>query len=141
MAKARTAKQRAALRKAQLASARKRKGKGKKNSSAARKRGKRNALIVAGIAGAYYGWALGYVYKVRKNQRNLNAEYADAMNEWSRRQSNYNKWKKSQARYSNAGPTQPTRPRFVPSTRGPGSPLNPRKAIGGFQRALPRGRS
>lgn len=79
MAKARTAKQRAALRKAQLASARKRRGKGKGKLAKANRSATRSrrmaavatgglALAAAGIAGAYYA-------KSRKPKSNYFGKY------------------------------------------------------------------
>jgi len=56
---ARTAKQRAALRKAQIASARKRRGKGKGKLAAAHRRSRRNAQIATGAGIALVGLAAG----------------------------------------------------------------------------------
>lgn len=74
MAKARTARQRAALRKAQLASARKRKGKPNKILKAAHARSRRvggaigrAVLIGGGIAAGYYGAKAFANYQSRKN--------------------------------------------------------------------------
>lgn len=144
---ARTAKQRAALRKAQLASARKRRGTGKKKTTGNRRRKgglspkmRRRAILLSAAAG-YVGYATTYriaANRQQKNQRNWQKEYDDAMGDWQRRAYNYGRWRGSQARYSNAGPSKP---RFVRSTRGAGMPLNPQRALPGPQLALPRGRS
>ena len=72
---ARTARQRAALRKAQLASARKRRGKGKGKLAAANrnnKRTRRNARIAVGVIGAaYVATAVGVSPRGRQNARVL----------------------------------------------------------------------
>ena len=78
---ARTAKQRAALRKAQLASARKRKGKGKLKPGRAGTRvrlkaGAKAGLIVGGLVAGYYGSMAYANYHSRKNFKAPKTDWA-----------------------------------------------------------------
>lgn len=128
---ARTAKQRAALRKAQLASARKRKGRGKLTSKSRRRR----VVGVAIVGGAIGSGALLYAdhqhAKRIKAQRQAHKE--KLFNDYVRYTRRV-RYQEAQQRAARARQRASQRPRFVPSTRGPGMPLNP-------QLALPRGSS
>ena len=147
---ARTAKQKAALKKAQLVSARKRKGKGNSKSKAARiaknrRRAKQNAVISFGVAGAA---AASIIYSNRRSRKmayaNARANATDyaARARQSRARANaaYERLRRNRD-YARARYEETIRdadnllgPRRVPSTRGPGRPLSP-------QLALPVGRS
>lgn len=130
---ARTARQRAALRKAQLASARKRKG--RKRGNLPKKYGRRVAAVALvggaiGVAGAYYGDKAVRKYARRRGFKKLGPGVrADA----GRRRAN-REWDRAMGRQRAEDVIYGNRAKKVKSQRGPSSPLR-------AQLALPRGRS
>lgn len=131
----RTARQRAALRKAQLASARKRKGKGRKRGNLPKKYGRRVAAValvggIGGVAAAYYGDKAVRKYARRKGFKKIGpaARAAAGRNRANR------EWDRAMGRQRAEDVLYRNRNKRVKSTRGPSSPLR-------TQLALPRGRS